>query len=193
VQTVVRFVMPAPPYSSPTREALSSLNTILGGSFTSRLNQNLREAKGYAYGAGSGFNFGPTLGYLTATSAVRADVTGPSVTEFLTEFKKLRAGDVTAGEAGKAASTRRAEIVSAIGTLPGLLSVAESYELYNRPFTDLAKDLQTLGRLRAPDLNAVASGAIPLEKGLLVLVGDKSVIMKQLEGLDLPTPTVVKP
>lgn len=191
-QTVVRFLMPAPAYSSPNRQALASIGTILGGSFTSRLNQNIREKNGYAYGAGSSFSFGPTIGTLMASSNVRTDVTGPAVKEFLGEFKRLQGGDVSDEEAGKAASTRRADIVAALGTLPGLLGVAQGYELNGRPFTELSTDIQTLSRLTARDLNALASGAIPLDKGVIVLVGDKATILKQLEGLGLPTPVEVK-
>ncbi|AIE84141.1 M16 family metallopeptidase [Fimbriimonas ginsengisoli] len=192
-QTVIRFMFPAPTYSSPNREALTSLGTILGGSFTSRLNQNLREAKGYAYGAGSRFVFGPTIGYLTASSDVRTDVTGPSITEFLSEFKKIRNGDVTAEEAGKAASTRRAELVTELGTLPGLLGAAQGYELNGLPFTQIGKDIKTLSAVGAAKLNALATEAIPMDRGVLVLVGDKTQILKQLAGLGLPEPKVVKP
>jgi predicted Zn-dependent peptidase len=192
VQTVVRFVLPAPAYNSPEREGLSSLGTLLGGSFTSRLNQNLREAKGYTYGAGSRFVFAPNVGYVVASSSVRSDVTGPSIKEFLTEFKRLGGGDVTDPETGKAASTRRADIVSSLGSLTGLLSVAASYELNGRPFTGLSEDLTKLGALSTGDLNTLAKSALPLDKGLLVLVGDKATILKQLEGLGLPTPIEVK-
>ena len=50
-QTVVRFAAPAPAFADPARPKLRLLGTILGGSFTSRLNQNLREKNGYTYGA----------------------------------------------------------------------------------------------------------------------------------------------
>ncbi|MGV3616501.1 MAG: M16 family metallopeptidase [Fimbriimonas sp.] len=192
VQTVVRFVLPAPPYNDPNREGLSSLSTLLGGGFTSRLNQNIREDKGYAYGAGSRFIFAPQVGYAIATSSVRADVTGPSIKEFLNEFKRLGGGDVTDPEAGKAASTRRSELVETMGSLTGLLGVAAGYELNGRPFSALGEDLKKLGSLTAKDLNTLAPNALPLDRGLLILVGDKATILKQVEGLGLPTPVEVK-
>lgn len=192
VQTVVRFVLPAPAYTSPDREGLSSLGTLLGGGFTSRLNQNLREAKGYTYGAGSRFVFAPNLGYVVASSSVRSDVTGPSIKEFLYEFKRLSGGDVTEPEAGKAASTRRSDIVAGMGSLTGLLSMAASYELNGRPFSALSDDLKKFSALKASDLNSLAKTALPLDRGLLILVGDKAQILKQIEGLGLPTPVEVK-
>jgi len=192
VQTVVRFVMPAPKYASPDREKLLSLGTILGGSFTSRLNQNLREAKGYTYGAGSRFGMGPTIGTVVASADVRTDVTGASLKEFLSEFAKIGTGDITDAEAAKAAATRRSDLVSALGTLPGLLGLAETYDLNGRSFKEVANDIKAMTGLKASDLNGVAGSALPLSKGLLVLVGDKAQILKQLEGLGLPTPVEVK-
>jgi len=193
VQTMVRFILPAPSYADPRREALRSISTILGGTFTSRLNANLREAKGYSYGAGFGAVLEPSVGYLGATAGVRSDVTGPSITEFLAEFKKIRTGDITDEEAGKAASSRRADIVASLGSLQGLLSTAIGYEMVGRPFTAVAEDLRTLGSLKAADLNKLANEGVPVERGVLVLVGDKATILKQLEGLGLPTPVEVKP
>jgi predicted Zn-dependent peptidase len=183
VQTVVRFVMPAPTYESPDREGLRNLGTILGGSFTSRLNQNLREDKGYTYGAGGGFILYPEVGYLVASSAVRADVTGASIKEFFTEFDRLGKGDVTEGEAGKAASTRRADIVSSMGSLSGLLSLAVTYAQNGRPFSAVGDDLQALGRLQAMELNELARRSIPVDQALLILVGDKDAILEQLKAV----------
>jgi zinc protease len=129
---------------------------------------------------------------MLASASVRADVTGPSIREFLSEFKRLSAGDVTDPEAGKAASTRRSDIVESLGSLTGLLSVAAGYELNGRPFSALGEDLKTLNAITAKNLNALASGAIPTDRGVLVLVGDKATILKQLEGLGLPTPVEVE-
>jgi predicted Zn-dependent peptidase len=192
VQTVVRFVMPAPPYDDPARERLLSLGTVLGGSFTSRLNANLREAKGYTYGASASYSLAPAVGYLIAGADVRADVTGASLREFLEEFRKIRAGDVSEAEATKAASTRRQEAIESVSSLGGLIAVAADLYVSGRPFSGLAEDLRILSALRAADLNGTANSGIPLERGLLVLVGDKKTILPQLQGLGLPEPVEVK-
>lgn len=189
VQTVIRFLAPAPDFTSPDREVLTSLGTLLGGSFTSRLNQNIREAHGYAYGASAGFQFTPVTGYFVAASSVRSDVTGASIKEFLNEFKRLESNDIGVDEASKVSTTRRADLVTALGG-DGVLSVAENYELNGRPFGQLTKDIATLSGIGNAELNAHAKGAIRLEQGLLVLVGDKSTILKQIEGLNLPKPEI---
>ncbi len=188
VQTVIRFTMPASGYSDPNRPALESLNTIMGGSFTSRLNQNLREEHGYTYGARSGFSMNPSAGYLTASSSVRADVTGASVAEFLKEFAAIRAGDVSLTEAGKASATRRMRLVQSFQGLNGILGTAATLVRNGRPFSAIGEELAAIGRINADDLNRLAPGAVPLENALLVLVGDKNEILRQLGEVDLPTP-----
>ncbi|HEU4436664.1 MAG TPA: pitrilysin family protein, partial [candidate division Zixibacteria bacterium] len=61
-QSVIALARPGVERSSPDYYALQVMNTILGGSFSSRLNQNLRETKGWTYGAGSGFAYRPVPG-----------------------------------------------------------------------------------------------------------------------------------
>ena len=76
--------------STPDYDALEVMNTALGGSFTSRLNQNLREDKGYTYGAGSGFGFRLLPGPFLASSAVQTDATAAALQEFFKEFDGIR-------------------------------------------------------------------------------------------------------
>ena len=192
VQTVITFLMPSSNYDSPDRAALNALNVILGGSFTSRLNQNLREDKGYTYGAGSGFTFGKEIGYFTARSSVRADVTGASLKEFLSEFEKIRGGDVSKVEANKAAATRRNDTIESLGSLGGLVGTAASMYSLGHSFTDLGAEFSAMDRVHAADINNLVRKAIALEQGLIVLVGDKDDILKQIAGMPLPKPEIVK-
>ncbi|HVT12482.1 MAG TPA: pitrilysin family protein [Fimbriimonadaceae bacterium] len=191
VQTVIRFVFPGVPYGNPDRIDLDALSTLLGGTFTSRLNANLREAKGYTYGAGAHSVFEPSLGYMAAASAVRADVTGASLHEFLSEFSRLRTGDVQEVEAVKARASMRTDIISSIGTLGGLVGTAESLYENGATMADLSRDLESLAGLTAAKLNPFAKQAAPLDNAVLVLVGDKDLILKQIADLHLPEPVFV--
>lgn len=189
VQTVVQFYMPGPKYADPKRVEFDLLNTILGGSFTSRLNQNLRERNGYTYGARSRFAMSPSAGYVTASSNVQADVTGAALREFLNEFARFRAGDISVEETRKSQETNRMSAIQSFQGLDGVIRTAEERELNGVSFSSLGDDLATMTEASQSGLNALAMKALPLEQSLLVLVGDKKVILKQLEGLDLPTPT----
>ncbi len=193
VQTVITFMMPGTKYDDPNRPTLESLNVIFGGSFTSRLNQNLREDKGYTYGAGSRFTFNRELGYFTARSSVRTDVTGASLKEFLSEFERIRAGDVSEVEASKAAATRRNETIESLGTLGGLVGTAAGLSAMGHQFTDVASELVAMDRVKAANINALVRSALALDAGLIVLVGDRAEIEKQIAGLPLPKAEIVKP
>ncbi len=193
VQTVIRFVMPAPSYGDPARPKLELMNTILGGSFTSRLNQNLREQHGYTYGARSGYTMSPRVGYFTASSSVRSDVTGASIEEFLKEFRAIRSGDITAEETGKARTNHRMDLMQSFEGLNGTLFAAITLVRNNRPFSQLGDDLRLVSQIDEGALNRLAYNAVPLEKAVLVLVGDKETILKQLDGLDLPQPVEMTP
>jgi predicted Zn-dependent peptidase len=188
VQTVVRFMMPGPLYTDAQRWSYELFGTILGGSFTSRLNQNLREEHGYTYGAGCGYSMNRSVGYFVASSRVRVDVTGASIGEFMKEFKAIRGGNVSEEEAGKARSSERLEMIRSFAGLNGILSAASTLIENGRPLSDLDREMSQVAGITERELNAIAHDAIPLETGVLVLVGDKATILPQLEGLGLPRP-----
>lgn len=187
-QTYVRFTAPGLAYEDPARVRVRLLNVILGGSFTSRLNQNLREDKGYTYGARSRFRMLAGAGSFSAAASVQAEVTGDALREFMKEFDRLRAGDITEQEAAKASETARNDSISDFEGLNGLLGAAEDRVVHGLAFETVGEDLEAMARVHASELNALAARALPIERGLLVLVGDKGVILRQLDGLGLPAP-----
>jgi predicted Zn-dependent peptidase len=188
VQTVVRFFLPGPVYSTPDRIKLTMLNTILGGSFTSRLNQNLREEHGYTYGAGSRYMLEPQVGIFVAYSNVQAAVTGAAVQEFLKEFAAIRSGDLSAEDVEKARANFRTDLVQDYENLGALLQSAITLLRNGRPFDQPGADLKASEGIGVGDLNALANPAIPLEQGVLVLVGDRQTVLDQIKDLDLPKP-----
>jgi zinc protease len=191
VQTIVRFVMPSSRYDSPNRAADVLINTLFGGSFTSRLNQNLRERNGFTYGARSSFAPSRTAGAFVAGAAIRADATGPAIAEFLKEFQALRSGTISAEELTKSRETARKDTVDGFQGLGGILASAVRPLAVRAPYETLAADLASLGSLTLDDLNEAAIQAVTLDRGVLVLVGDKALIAEQLKGLPLPAPVEV--
>jgi len=191
VQTVVRFMAPAPKYADPSRPAYDVLNTMLGGSFTSRLNQNLRERNGFTYGARSTFVQGPNTGYFMASASVKTDTTGAALREFMAEFNRLRAstgGDITDVEVTKARQTLRTEVIQSFEGLQGILGVAGELSRNGRPFEAIAQDLAAVEKTTASEVNAMGRTALALDSGVLVLVGDKKTILAQMKDLKLPEP-----
>ncbi|HYE62347.1 MAG TPA: pitrilysin family protein [Phycisphaerales bacterium] len=188
VQTVIRFLTPGVPYTSKDRVQRQLLNELFGGGFTSRINQNLREDKGYTYGAASSFVMQPSTGYFIASSSVRADVTGAALGEFLKEFERIHKGDITPEEAAKAMESQRVETVRGFSGLSGVLAAAGQLVAVGLPFETIASDMQAMRRVTAADLNTLARPATPISHGVLVLVGDKATILPQLKDLNLPAP-----
>lgn len=77
---------------------LTIMNNILGGSFTSRINSNLRERNGYTYGARSYFELKKYAGDFSAETDVKGDITGKAVNEIITEINKMRSEYITDDE-----------------------------------------------------------------------------------------------
>lgn len=98
VQSSVRIGRPAIPATHADAIALRLTSTLLGGGFSSRLMQNLREDKGYTYGAGLGYRSQADGGALVASADVRNEVTGAAIGEFMAEFKRIGAEPVSAAE-----------------------------------------------------------------------------------------------
>jgi len=190
-QTVLRFLMPGQAGADPARLATDVLNTALGGSFTSRLNQNLREDKGYSYGAGSGFARLPDQGYFVASSSVRTDVTGASIGEFLFEFERIRGGDIDAAEAASSASSVRSRMVAGYESLGSTVGTWLSLRDRGSPPGAAADDFAALSVVTAEQLNGLAPHVIPTDRLLLVMVGDAAAVLPQLEGLPLPAVEIV--
>lgn len=190
-QTAVTLLLPAPTYRDPARIRLEVLAAALGGSFTSRLNQNLRELHGYTYGAGCAFALGPTRGWFGARTNVQTAVTGPALKELFAEFARLRreqGGDVTADEIAKVQRTMLAETAASFQTLGGAIGSAVELVMNGLPYEQLARDLAALTATTAEMVNQNSRADLDLDHGVLVLVGDKKKILEQIQGLGLPTP-----
>ena len=190
-QTVVRFAAPAPRFDDPSRLRLRLLGTILGGTFTSRLMDNLREKHGYTYGAYAAFSPSRSLGTFQASANVASAVTGAAARELLAELTRLGTGDVSEDEARKAREQVRNDIVGSFMWTEGILGSAGTLAESGAGFDALAADFAGLAVETAQSLNATATTAVAVDRGVLVLLGDKQVILAQAKEIGLPTPVEV--
>ena len=163
----------------------SLMNFNLGGTFDSRINLNLREDKGYSYGAYSGFSGGPELGSFRVSSEVDKDATAASITEIISELENYSTNGMTMDEylyMQNAISQRDALRYETPGAKLGLLSQAMLYDL---PL-DYRKRQQLLLKESGREmLNALAARLIEPDKLAIVVVGDSGAIRGQLEQLGL--------
>ncbi|HVZ75180.1 MAG TPA: pitrilysin family protein [Polyangia bacterium] len=187
-QSIIRLVGPGLDRRSPDRPALSMLNAILGGSFTSRLNFNLREQKGYTYGAGSSFSFLRRPGAFAARAAVFTEVTAASVTEFLKELTAIREQPITDAERTKARALLLDRVAEGLATSSGLASTFAELGLYGLPADEPARFIAALEAVTSADLQRLARAHIDPETMSIVIVGDRAKIEPGLRELGLPAP-----
>jgi zinc protease len=187
-QSIVRILSPGTDRLSPDRPALSMLNAVLGGSFTSRLNFNLREQKGYTYGAGSSFSFLRRPGAFSARAAVFTEVTAAAVTEFLVELRAVRERPFSDEERTKARAMLLDRVAEGLATSGGISATFAELALYGLPLDEPERFIAALERVTADDLLALARKYIDPEGACVVVVGDRAAVEPGLRALGLPAP-----
>jgi zinc protease len=184
-QTQVRVASVGVPRSTPDFEALEVMNALLGGLFTSRINLNLREDKGYTYGAFSTFVFRHEAGPFYAGAGVRTDATAPSVTEIYNEIRKMKDVEVTLDELtlGKDSLVR-----SMPGRFETTAQTVDSFRtlfVYNLGLDYYPKYIERIGTLDAAAVHTAASRHLVPDRMLVVAVGDRQKIEGELMKLNL--------
>lgn len=163
------------------------MNSILGGQFSSRINLNLREDKGYTYGASSTFQTGRYPGPFLAGGGVQTAVTRESVIEFMKELEEIRgARPVTAEELEFAkASEIRGEPLSleTNAQIAGRIQQLIIYDLPADYFDDYA---DRVAAVTLADVNRVAREQLHPERFAIVIVGDRASIESGLATLPYP-------
>jgi zinc protease len=193
VQTVVAMGRPAIEAGHPDEAALELATTIFGGMFGSRLNMNLREAKGYTYGASSYVSARRGEGPLVASSSVRADVTGPSVQEFLNELRGLKERPITEAELNDARQGLIQSLPGSFKTVDALARAAAAIWLEEKDLDHHQKLVARLEAATPAQVQAAAERYFDPQSLSLVLVGDPEVVKAQLEPLKLGELTLRPP
>jgi predicted Zn-dependent peptidase len=191
-QSQIRIGWIGVPRSTPDFFAIRVLNTILGGAFTSRLNNNLREVHGYAYGAGSNFDMRLGAGPFYAAAGVQTDKTVEALKEFFVELTRIHE-PVGADELQKAKNYLALLMPRNFETERSAANALAQTYVYNLP----ADYFQTYGdRIRAvtsEEVKRAADKYIQPDKFAVVIVGDRKVIEAGVRDLNLGPLTIVEP
>ena len=166
---------------------LDQANDVLGGSFLSRLNMDLRETKHWSYGvSGLLYTVQHTVPYMIY-APVQADQTGPSIAALRGQIASFVGGK------GVTPAELKRTIDGSINELPGrfesgsaVLGAMESNDVYGRPDDYYAKLPGKLRALTASELDAAAKAAVDPTKITWVVIGDNAKIKPQLDTLGLP-------
>ena len=158
-------------------------NFALGGAFNSRINLNLREDKGYTYGARSYHDGRKDRGAFIAQAGVRTDATAASIREFESEIRGYATNGISADELAftkNAIGQRDARNFETPRQKVAFLSRILMYDLAD-DFVDRQNEI--LAEVTAAELNALASKHLVMDDMVIVVVGDRSVVQPELDAL----------
>lgn len=183
-QSEIRIGHVGVPRRHPDYFAITLMNAVLGGLFSSRINLNLREVHGYTYGASSGFDWRRAAGPFVVSTAVASEVTAPAVSEILLEIERMRAEPVSESELSLAASyldgvfpiryETTAAIAAALAALVELELPDDWYDTYRA----------NVRAVTADDVLRAARTYLHPAALQLVVVGDAAAIEAPLGALD---------
>ncbi|MEH6585239.1 MAG: pitrilysin family protein [Halioglobus sp.] len=159
------------------------MNFVLGGAFNSRINLNLREDKGYSYGARSGFNGEHDYGTYVASAAVRTGATQDSIVQFEKEIRHYVENGITEPELSftkNAIGQRDARRYETPTQKLAFLSRIVEYNL-DDDFVD--KQDEILAGISQEEINALAKEHLDVDDMIIVVVGDKQTILPGLQKL----------
>ncbi|MBC6368946.1 pitrilysin family protein [Algoriphagus sp. AK58] len=156
------------------------LNQILGGGSASRLFMNLREDKGYTYGAYSSIGADKLVATISANASVRTEVTDSAVYEFIYEIKNLVENGVTEEELAKAKAELSGSFGRSLEQPATVANFALNIDRYNLPKDYYATYLQKLNALTVADINATAKRLIEPDKFIITTVGNGAEIKEKL-------------
>jgi zinc protease len=167
------------------------LNALLGESFTSRLNHNLREVHGYAYGASSRFDMRRVGGLFYATAGVQTDKTVDALKEFFVELTNIHQ-PIPADELAKTKSYVERLLPRYFETervAAGALAQTYIYDLAPDYYQTFARRIEAV---TAEDVKRAADQYIQPDKFAVVIVGDRKVIEAGVKSLNLGPLTIVE-
>ncbi len=190
-QSVIYLGAPGAERLSPDYPALTVMNTILGGSFSSRLNANLRETKGYTYGISSRFAWAPLAGPFSISTSVRTGVTDSALVEIFREVKMIRDLAVDGTELERAKAYVALGVPQRFETNGQIAAQIVDLGMFSLPLTSLGDFISKVNQVTAADVQRVARQYLPAESATLVVVGDIAKIRTGIEALKLGAITVL--
>jgi hypothetical protein len=159
------------------------MNQILGGGFSSRIMQNLREDKAYTYGARSSISNDELVGNFNASASVRNEVTDSAVVEFMNELNGIRNAMVTDAELAAAKASIVGSFARSLESPQTVAAFAQNIIEYNLPEDYYATYLQKVNAVTKADIMRVAKQYVRPDKAYVLVVGKASEIASKLAAI----------
>jgi predicted Zn-dependent peptidase len=191
-QSELRIGHVATARNTPDYHTLVAANMVLGGQFVSRINLNLREDKGFTYGARTSFDFRRLPGPFLLQVSVQTSATAEAIHESIGEIAGIRdARPVTRDELalGVAALTRG--YARNFETAEQLARAATQMALYDLPDTYFDEFVDRVERVTVDDVTRVTRQYLDPDRLTTLVVGDDAVVSRDLPKLGLGAPVVL--
>jgi len=171
--------------TTPEYPTLQVLNFIVGGGYTSRINQNLREDKGYTYGAQSRFDYGRTQGAFYVATAVRSDVSGPAVAEILAELTRAQSSPITSSEMTQGRGALMQSLPARFETNGAVAASFSDLFVYSFPLDYFQHLPGEYASVRAAEADKLARRYLDPSTMVIIAVGDRKQVEPALEKLGI--------
>lgn len=186
VQSVLNVTYPVELVpGSPEVLPASVVSTLFGGSsLSSRLNQNIREDKGYTYGAYATLSPSKEIGYFNASASVRNEVTDSAMVEFLYEMRRIGEEKVSEKELMGIKNVMTGNFARSLEQPGTIAQFALNTVRYKLPQDYYATYLERLSKVTADDVMAMAKKYITPDKAHILVVGNKDAVAEKLVRFD---------
>jgi zinc protease len=181
-QSTIRLSFPGPLVGSAEDFPFKVMDTLLSGSFNSRITRNIRENKGYTYSPYSEVNYYPANTQWVFNADVTTASTGASLHEIFGEIRGLQSSPPGADETAGMRTNRATRPIFAGATAGGLISLLSYYEALGQPPSYIANYAQRALAVTGPQVTAAARATLPLDQMTLVVVGDLNTVVPQLKA-----------
>jgi phosphotransferase system IIB component len=160
------------------------MNAILGGGSSGKLYKNIREDKGYTYGAFSSLSNDELIGSFSASASVRNEVTDSAIVEFMKELNSVRNETVTQEELDLAKNAIAGSFARSLESPQTVANFALNTARYNLPDDYYTSYLENLSKVNAEDVKAMAKKYVRPDNARIIVVGNKDEVAEKLARFD---------
>ena len=187
VQSSIIVGQPGFQATDPDYVSMVALNHVLGGGFSSRMNMNLREKRGYTYGAYSNLDLRTGAGALRMSSDVRTNATDSAVAEAVNEYRRIVTEPVPAPELQSALNNVVSSFPSSVQRVQGLSQNVQSLIVWGLPLDFYVTYREKLSAVAPDEIARAAKAHLTPDNIIIVVAGDLSKIEAPIRARNLGT------
>ena len=193
IQSYILAAQLLPPTNSNDDILIDYMNYAIAGSFTSRLNMNLREDKSWSYGVRTSTGYSQGQRLMRMTAPVQTDKTAPAILEILREYDEyINSSPINSDELSKIKNARTLRLPGQYETLSALLGGIEDIVKYNRDYDYLDTIADKRNSIKLEDVQSATSKYLDTNKWTWVIVGDLNEIEEPVRELNIGPLEIIK-